>query len=295
MPGHHAALSLVPMLSRIARAGGSVLCAASLLCGAVAGTAMAKEPLARSSVIGGTAADLQQWGFTVAVLTPTTLCTGSVLSPTKVLTTAHCTFSPSVMTVRANSTSAFTGGETLGVSSVAIAPGWAHGFASDLAVLTLSSPTSAPPIQLASAAEDASFTQVGAPLAVAGFGSRNPVAFGKGKIGLLTATNVSAQRCLLPSWAICDSGGRTGLIAFRRIRDRLRHRPVQKAICQGDSGGPLVANTPQGPRLIGVAEASSSPVKHNPFFFVRCGLKGYPSLHTRVASYLDFVQANQGP
>ena len=295
MPRPHAAPSLVPMLSRIARAGGAVLCAASLFCGTVAGTAAAKEPLARSSVIGGTAADLQQWGFTVAVLTPTTLCTGSVLSPTRVLTTAHCTASPSVLTVRANSTSAFAGGETLGVSAVTIAPGWAHGFESDLAVLTLSTPTSAPAIQLASAAEDASYTQVGAPLAVAGFGSRNPAAFGKGKIGLLTATNVFAKRCLLPSWAICDSGGRSGLVAFRRLRDRLRHRPVLRTICQGDSGGPLVASTPQGPRLIGVAEASSSPTKHNPFFFVRCGLKGYPSLHTRVLSYLGFVQANQGP
>ncbi|MFL5907257.1 MAG: S1 family peptidase [Solirubrobacterales bacterium] len=283
------------MLARIARVGGLVLCATALLCALTAGTAAANQPRARASVIGGTAADLQQWGFAVAVLTPTTLCTGSVLSPTRVLTTAHCAGNPATMTVRANSTSAFVGGEALGVSSVTIAPGWAHGFESDLSVLTLSAPTSAPAIQLASPAEDASFTQSGAPLSVAGFGSRNPVLFGKAKLGLLTTTSVFARRCPLPSWAICDAGGRSGLVAFRRIHDRVRHRPVQKSICQGDSGGPLVASTPQGPRLVGVAEASSSPNKRDPFFFVRCGLKGYPALHTRVLSYADFIQANEGP
>ena len=58
----------------------------------------------------------------------------------------------------------------------------------------------------------------------------------------------------------------------------------------------MVANTPAGPRLIGIAEASTAPVsKRNPFYFVFCGLKGYPSLHSRAASYLAFIQANIGP
>jgi secreted trypsin-like serine protease len=281
------------MLSRIARVGSVALCATALIAGLAAGSASAK-PLARSSVIGGTVANLQQWGFAVAVLTPSSLCTGSVISPTRVLTTAHCVGNPLTMTVRAGSTSAFAGGETRGVSTVAFAPGWAHSFQNDLAVLTLSAPTTAPPIELASAAEDASYTQSGAPLAVAGFGTRNPVIFGKAKVGLLTTTDVYARGCPLPSWAICDSGGRTGLVAFRRLRKGLRHRPVMRTICSGDSGGPLVANTPEGARLVGVAEASSSPTKRNPFFFVRCGLKGYPSLHTRAYSYAEFIQANLG-
>jgi secreted trypsin-like serine protease len=282
------------MLSRIARVGSVVLCATGLIAALAAGSASAK-PLARSSVIGGTVANLQQWGFAVAIVTPSSLCTGSVISPTRVLTTAHCVGNPLTMTVRANSTSAFVGGETRGVSSVAFAPGWAHSFQNDLAVLTLSEATTAPPVQLASAAEDASYTQSGGPLAAAGFGTRNPVLFGKAKIGLLTAIDVYARGCPLPSWAICDSGGRTGLVAFRRLKNRLRHRPVMRTICSGDSGGPLVANTPEGPRLVGIAEASSSPTKRNPFFFVRCGLKGYPSLHTRAHSYADFIQANLGP
>jgi secreted trypsin-like serine protease len=289
-----ACTTLTPMLSRTARVGVVALCAAGLIGLLATGSAAAKGPRARASVIGGTPANLQDWGFTAAVLTPTTLCTGTVLSPTKVLTTAHCVGNPLTMVVRTNSTSAFAGGEAHGVASAAIAPGWTRGFESDLSVLTLSSPTSAPPIQLGDAAEDAAYTQPGAPLAVAGFGNRNPLIVGKQKIGFLTATDVSARSCPLPPWAICDAGGKAGK-AFRRLHRRVRHRRVQKVICSGDSGGPLVARTPQGPRLVGIAEASSSPPKRNPFFFVLCGLKGFPSLHTRTFSYMDFILGALGP
>src|SRR3954447_4566449 len=197
------------MLSRIARLGGAALCVAALSGALFAGIADA-SPRAGKSVIGGTPASIDQWPFAAAVLTPTTLCTGTVISPTRVLTAGHCVGNPLTMVVRTESTSAFSGGETLGVSSVAFAPGFNHTFESDLAVLTLKTPTTATPIQLASAAEDAAYTRAGAPMSVAGFGNRNPLLIGKPRIGLLTATNVSSQFCPLPAWAICDSGGRIG-------------------------------------------------------------------------------------
>jgi secreted trypsin-like serine protease len=265
------------------------LCAAALL-GVVAAPASAKVPRAHTSVVGGRVANLQDWGFTAAVLTPHTLCTGIVLSPTKVLTAAHCLGGLPTMIVRTNSTSAFGGGQASGVAAATIAPGWAHGFQNDLAVLTLTAPTTAPPLQLADAAEDATYTRVGAPLQIAGFGNRNPIN-GRQKVGLLTAADVTVRRCLLPSWAICDSGGRAGAV-LRRFKRHIIKRKVKKSVCQGDSGGPLVARTPNGPRLIGIGEASSGPRKPNPFFFVICGLKGFPSLHSRAASYLSFIQAS---
>jgi secreted trypsin-like serine protease len=277
------------MLTRAARLGAVALCVAAAV-GVTAGPASAKAPRARASVIGGRAATLQDWGFTAAVLTPNTLCTGVVISPTKVLTAAHCLGSLPSMIVRTNSTAAFAGGEVSGVSSVAIAPGFTNGFQNDLAVLALKTPTTAPPIALPSAAEDATFAQAGAPLQIAGFGNRNPI-LGKQKIGLLTAADVRVRFCGLPSWAICDSGGRAGAV-LRRFRGHLIKRKVKKSVCSGDSGGPLVARTPNGPRLIGIAEASSGPRKPNPFFFVICGLKGFPSLHSRVGSYLSFIQGN---
>jgi secreted trypsin-like serine protease len=277
------------MRIRAARLGAVALGVTAML-GIAAGPANAKAPRARASVIGGRVANLQDWGFTAAVLTPDTLCTGVVLSPTKVLTTAHCLGGLSTMIVRTNSTSAFAGGQSSGVASAAIAPGYAHSFQNDLAVLTLTAPTTAPPIQLADAAEDATYTQPGAPLQIAGFGNRNPI-LGRQKIGLLTATDVRVHRCPLPSWAICDSGGRAGAV-LRRLRGHIIKRKVKKTVCSGDSGGPLVARTPNGAKLIGIAEASSGPRKPNPFFFVICGLKGFPSLHSRVESYLSFIQGN---
>jgi secreted trypsin-like serine protease len=278
------------MLLRIARVGVVAMCATMLF----AGTAAA-SPRAGKSVIGGTPASIEQFPYVAAVLTPTTLCTGTVISSTKVLTAGHCVGNPQTMMVRTQSPSAFAGGEELGVASVAYAPGFAHQFENDLAILTLKTPTTATPIVVANGAEDAAYTRPGTPLSVAGFGNRNPLLIGKPRIGELTATTVTAKFCPLPPWAICDSGHKVAT-AFRRFGKKLRRRKVNATVCSGDSGGPLVANTPAGPRLVGTAEASTAPPsKRNPFFFVICGLKGYPSVHTRSALYSDFIRSNLGP
>jgi secreted trypsin-like serine protease len=278
------------MQSRTARVGVALICA-GLLVSAAAGPAAAKGPRAQASVVGGTPASISDWGFTVAVLTPHTLCTGSVISPTKVLTAAHCVSSPPTMTVRANSNTAFAGGEVHSVSAAAINPGWSRGFFGDLAVLSLSTPTSAPAIQLASVSEDSSLTNPGAALSVAGFGARNPAPQRKPKIGLLTAATVFVHGfCPLPTSVMCDAGGRSGLVAIRKIKGKKRKRPIQRTVCSGDSGGPMVAASPAGQRLVGVAEATAAPPKRSAFGFVWCGLKGFPAIHTRVASWLSFIQ-----
>ena len=284
------------MLSRIARAG-AVLCLTGLV-GLLSASEATAKPLAQKSVIGGTPASLQQWGFTAAVMTSTELCSGTVISSTRVLTAAHCVGNPLTTLVRTNSTLAFSGGEASAVTAATFAPGYARGIENDLAILTLKTPTSAPAIQPATAAEDAAYGQPGAGLAVAGFGNRNPIAR-KQQIGLLTAADVSPKLCAIPQFLICDAGTRAGT-AFVKLKKKgkreVKRRRVLRAICSGDSGGPLVAFTPAGPRLIGITEASTAPVsKRNPFYFVFCGLKGYPSLHTRAFMFRDFIEGNIAP
>ena len=153
--------TLAAMLSRMARVGVAAICATALI-GATATGIAGASPRAGKSVIGGSPASIQQYPYVAAVLTPTTLCTGTVISSTRVLTAGHCIGNPATMTVRTGSPSAFAGGEALGVSSVAFAPGFAHQFENDLAILTLSTPTSATPIQVADPAEDAAYTRTGA-------------------------------------------------------------------------------------------------------------------------------------
>jgi secreted trypsin-like serine protease len=277
------------MLTRSARVGAALICAAGLLAFTAAG-ATAKAPRAKASVVGGTPASLTEWGFTAAVLTPHTLCTGSVLSPTKVLTASHCVGNPSTMVVRTNSALAFSGGDLHDVSAATTNPGWNHGFIGDVAVLTLKTPTSAPTIQLASTTEDPTLTKPGTVLSVAGFGARNPAPRRKPKIGVLTAAQVSVHGfCPLPTSLICDAGGKSGLIAVRKVKGKVRKRPIKKTVCSGDSGGPMVAATPTGLRQVGIAEATAAPPKHSAFGFVWCGLKGFPAIHTRVASWLGFI------
>jgi secreted trypsin-like serine protease len=256
------------------------------------GTAAAKGPRAKTSVVGGAPASLSAWGFTASVLTPHTLCTGSVISPTKVLTASHCVGSPSTMTVRTNSTLAFAGGDVHGVTAADVNPQWNHGFLGDVAVLTLRTPTSAPAIQLASTSEDAALTGPGTPLWIAGFGARNPAPRRKPKIGLLTTAKVFVHGfCPLPTSLICDAGGKSGLIAIRKFRGKVRKRRIQRTVCSGDSGGPMVAVTPAGLRQVGIAEATAAPPKRSAFGFVWCGLKGFPAIHTRVASWLSFISS----
>jgi secreted trypsin-like serine protease len=281
------------MLSRTARVGVALLCALGLIVSTAVGTAAAKGPRAKASVIGGTPASLSEWGFAAAIITPQTLCTGSVISPTKVLTAAHCTASPGTMTVRTNSTSAFSGGTVHTVSQVAVNPGWNRGFLGDVAVLTLGNPTSAPAIQLANATEDSALTGPRAAVLVAGFGSRSPVVRRKPKIGQLMTAQVFVHGfCPLPASLMCDAGGRSGLVAIRKIKRKIRKRPIQRTVCAGDSGGPMVAASPAGPRLVGIAEATAAPPKRSAFGRVWCGLKGFPAIHTRVASWLSFIQSS---
>ena len=260
----------------------ALVLAGLITCAAPAGAGAAK---ARPSVAGGSPATLADYGFTVAILQDGRLqCSGAVISPTKVVTAAHCVTGPaSRLAVIAGRTSiTAAGGEVIGVTGASRHPDSDIPFRNDLAVLGLAYPTSSPAIALASADEDAANTALGAPLSVAGFGRRNPFGFGKPKGGqLFAATLFSRPGCskyrqqFVVTEMICANGAQ-----FRRLF-RLR---LMRSACPGDSGGPLIASTPDGPRLVGtVSFGVSSP-------FILCGERGLPGVFTRVSAYLPFLE-----
>ena len=250
-------------------------------CVAPAGAGAAK---ARPSVAGGAQATLADYGFTVAIFEEGRfICSGALIAPARVVTASHCVTGPaSDLAVIAGRTAlGATGGEVIGVTGASVHPDSDIEFRNDLAVLALAYPSTSPTIPLATAAEDAATTALGAPLQVAGYGRRNPFGFGKPKGGVLAAAGVfSRPGCskyrgrFFPAEMICANGA--------QYRRQFGVRLLRSA-CPGDSGGPLIASTPGGPVLVGVVSFGlSSP-------FILCAEKGFPGVFTRVSTYLPFL------
>jgi trypsin len=259
--------------------------AAALACVPPAAARAAHAPVPR--VIGGSAPGPSA-GYVVALLRDGRFfCSGSVIAPTSVLTAAHCLTGtdPHAITVLAGKTNIgdTVSGETIPVTAGVASPDFGVAPIHDLAVLTLERPTSAPPIQLATAAEDAVATVTGARLTVLGFGRRNPVSSGHPRVGRLRSLAETVRGtcprsygiAFLPEAGICAGGA--------RIRSA-RAGKIHRGVCGGDSGGPLVAESPAGPRLVGVVSVG---LRNHALL---CGLKG-ADLFQRVAPELGFIGA----
>lgn len=273
----------------------AIACALALT--AVAHASAARTgPVAGKSVVGGSLVAPGSLPSTATVQLANGLCSGSVVSPTTVVTAGHCVVDTPVsrMKVRANSVSSFAGGELIGVAAAVAHPGFKidfrTGIVNDIAVLKLASPTTAPPIALPTPLEDAALSAIGAPMTIAGFGRSNPNALARPRLGRLrSATVLTRGGCSGPGYKgfsmsvmVCASGR-----PFVQAVSGRSKRDVQRATCFGDSGGPLLADTPTGPRLLGVT--SYGGIYPRRFGFVACGLKGFPDVYTRVSAYLPFI------
>jgi secreted trypsin-like serine protease len=214
---------------------------------------------AHASIIGGDSAsitDFPSLAFVVAKNSFT--CTGTVISPRVVLTAAHCVedlnvggFTPAddyiVVTGRTNPRQTATG-NVLQVSETHVFPRFDPGTGyGDAALLVLTTPTPAPAIPLASAADSALYAG-GAGVLLAGWGLTRPNATSAPN-DLRSTSNV----VLNPS--SCKSRTRSYYPPFSVSGQMCTTDPPdhKNGGCFGDSGGPAIAQRADGsPVEIGI-------------------------------------------
>jgi trypsin len=246
-------------------------------------------PVGHRSVVGGGVANPANWPFAAAIFRKGKLhCGASVISPTEVLTAAHCVFGFSLATF-----AVVTGrpdfrnqavGEVIPIAAARVHPDYESSGAHDAAVLKLSRPTTAAPVTLATSSEDAATTAQGAILRVAGWGARSPIGARLSSVLRDTVEKVRSSRRCLRAYTIDLFTSQAMICALgRRIR-RFRRPPIHSSACVGDSGGPLVADTPAGPRQVGIVSFGAG----------LCGLPGAPTVYSRVSDSLAFIQSS-GP
>ena len=222
-------------------------------------------------------------------------CGGTLVSPTRVVTAAHCIpehcdyysqYYPGV--AAPNFHVVFGMDRRLGISTdpcvfprmvvdVVCNPGFngcfespnVNGCENDIAVLTLGSPV---PYEFVTALDRPSTTVAppGADVTVAGWGTTS---YGGGQPDV-------AMQVVVPVWTNADCNSQDsyqGLIELSMICAGATAGGIDS--CQGDSGGPLFVPSSDGSAvLVGVVSWGFG-----------CALAGYPGVYTRVSSYVDWV------
>jgi serine protease 56 len=236
---------------------------------------------AQTSVVGGKPAQPGEFPWMAFVVDfpggeEVTACSGTVLAPRVILTAAHCTLNERTMApndpagyrvVTGTVNWTYPERQLSDVTRLIPYPKFASGTGrdgfGDAALLVLATPTTAPPIPIATPA-DSRLLRIGTRAAVAGWGM---TAFGQKELteSLMWAnTVVESDRCE-GLW------GRICAIDFPR---------ATSGVCHGDSGGPLLTGTHRGWIEIGIVEAG----------FGRCTTRR-PQIFTRTDLLASWIKS----
>lgn len=237
-------------------------------------------PTHAPTVIGGSAVsiDTSPWQVFI-VLRGTSQCSGALVSPTMVVTAAHClaSYSPSDVRVWAgiSKTSERSSAQELPVATTISHPSFdVRTFSNDIGVITLAKPVDITgkvyPIALPFGFTPNTWPANGTAATITGW-------------GVTAATNATTSDQLIRADVTVLAGPLEPCGQYGPDLDPTQHvcagSPVGAVdACQGDSGGPLVVRD-SVPILAGLVSSGNE-----------CAKAGYPGLYTRVTSFLPWLQ-----